>query len=189
MVMAKKDKLITIGIVSAFVVITLVGIVLYNKRFHIPKNMEWAKDKKTVDMITALHPKVRARVARIFTKVEKELGIVLKGTSGLRDHDKQASLNFKNPSNATAGLSDHEYGFALDVNAYRNGKLILRKASSKQAWINSKIVKIFKDDGFKWGGDFNSYHDPIHFYDDFDIPAQEMAHRKTDNKGYIKDLS
>lgn len=182
-----KENRIVIGIVSGFVVLTVLGIVIFRKgTFRYDKNAKWAQDIDTLNMVKMLHPKVRNRVSKVFTEIERKTPYVMKGTSGLRDTDLQAMLEHQNPNNATAGLSDHEYGFAIDVNAKKNGQIVLRKSSSKSAWENSGIVDIFKKHGFKWGGDFRSYHDPIHFYDDFGIEAPLMAGMPRDSKGYIK---
>ena len=63
-------------------------------------------------------------------------------------------------------------------------------SNAKQEWINSGIVAIAKKHGFKWGGDFKNYHDPVHFYNDFGIPAVQMKEMliagKVDKKGYLK---
>ena len=65
----------------------------------------------------------------------------------------------------------------------------MRKASSTKSWKDSGIVKIAKEMGFKWGGDFNSYHDPIHFYLE-PLPRNDMKARyvagKKDSSGYIE---
>ena len=53
------------------------------------------------------------------------------------------------------GLSFHTYGTAIDLNAATNYRGI-------PGDIDRTVVKIFKDWGFAWGGDWN-YTDPMHF--------------------------
>lgn len=151
----------------------------------------WKQDQDSVNKIKLLHPKVRNRIEKFFNEVEKKTGYILKATSGLRDCELQNQLHAQNASNPPCGSSDHNYGLAVDVNAYNNkGQQILQKSSTKQAWIDSKIVKIAADNGLKWGGNFRTYHDPIHFYDDFGLSTTQMKNLvstgKVDSNGYIK---
>ena len=71
----------------------------------------------------------------------------------------------------------------------KNNKPLLKKASSKAEWEKSGIIRVAKDMGFKWGGDFSSYHDPVHFYLDL-VPIEELKNNylagKRDSKGYVK---
>lgn len=181
-----KDNWIVTGIVGGFIILTVTTILIARSRsFHYNKNSKWAKDKDSVKKVSELHPKVRNRVAKVLTEIEKKTGYVVDVTSGFRSTDLQSALSHDNPKNAKAGLSDHEYGFAVDINATKNGKRLV-KASSRQTWIDSGIPKIFKDNGFKWGGDFKTYHDPIHFFDDFGIKPEKMATMPKDKQGYIK---
>jgi hypothetical protein len=188
-----RDNKTTAIIVGSFIVLAIGGIILYHslkKGLRYPKDAKWANNSDTLKKVSELHPKVRQRVADLFTDIEKELGLEVIATSGLRTTAQQAALDLTNNQNADAGLSDHEYGFAIDINVKKDGNTILRKASSNKAWIDSGVVGIAKKKGLKWGGDFNSYHDPIHFYDDFGLPATEMPKMKlagkVDKEGYLK---
>lgn len=131
------------------------------------EGLAWYRDSQTKNIVNKLHPKFRDKVKEFFSKVEKDLGLQMYATSGLRTFQEQAVLKKENPSNASPGLSGHNYGFSVDVNVIdKNGKIILRKASSSADWKKSGVVKIAEDMGFKWGGDgqFGSYHDPVHFF-------------------------
>lgn len=140
--------------------------------------------------VMKLHPNARKKFADLILKIESK-GYRVLITSGYRDFDKQAKLHAENPSNAKAGYSNHNYGYAIDINVYdpKTGKQLLKKATSKSLWESSGIVKIAKDMGFEWGGDFNNYHDPIHFY----IPREKSTSQmkalvdagKVDKSGYV----
>lgn len=190
----KKNSAVTIAIVSGVVVLSAIGILIYlnrKKGLNYPKDAKWAKKSSTLGMVQKMHPKLRQKFADFFSDVEKKTGYTIVGTSGLRDSDEQASLSSQNSNNAQAGYSDHEYGFAIDVNVIdKLGNVVLRKASSKADWIKSGVVDIAKKHGFKWGGDFANYHDPVHFYNDFGIPAHQMLELKNagkvDKEGYLK---
>ncbi len=129
-------------------------------------SLQWWRDSKTKDIIDKLHPKFRGTAATFFARVEKELGLRMFATSGYRTFNEQAALKAQNASNAAAGLSDHNYGGAIDVNVVnpKTGAIILKKDSSSADWEKSGIVKIAKELGMIWGGDaFSGYHDPVHF--------------------------
>ena len=191
-----KSTKILLGIGSVIVILVVADLIWWNTllgrgRVNYPKNSKWAANNKTLDMVESMHPKLRQKFADFFTEVEKKLGLYIVGTSGFRTPEKQAELSIENDKNAGVGLSDHEYGFAMDVNVYnKNGQNILRKASSKKQWIDSGVVDIAKKHGFSWGGDFQSYHDPIHFYNDFGLPATKMLEMKkagkVDKQGYLR---
>jgi len=154
------------------------------------ESLKWYRDEKTKNIVETLHPKIVDEFKEFISRVEKELGLQIIATSGYRTWKEQAALNKTDSKNAEAGNSDHNYGFALDINVLnKDGKNILKKATSKKKWEDSGIVKMAKNMGFKWGGDFSNYHDPIHFYKQ-PISKGEMKREylagNIDNKGYIK---
>ena len=53
-------------------------------------------------------------------------------------------------------ISTHTWGIAIDLNASKNP---LGGASTQ----DPRIVDIFKQQGFMWGGDFQHRKDPMHF--------------------------
>ena len=158
------------------------------------ESLAWYRDTKTKDIVEKLHPQFKNRIKEFFSKVEKDLGLQMYATSGLRTFQEQAALKKENPSNASPGLSGHNYGFSVDVNVInpKTGNIILRKASTSAEWEKSGVVKIAKDMGLKWGGGgaFGSYHDPVHFYIDPNgmTTSQLLAvHNsgKVDAQGYV----
>lgn len=92
-----------------------------------------------------------------------KLGYTYILTSSYRPTSEQIILKKKNPKNATAGFSTHEYGIGLDINLVKNG-IVLNKNTPLSAWINSGVVSLAKNKYLmRWGGDFKGYLDPIHF--------------------------
>lgn len=193
----KKDTKIALGVAGG-IIATVTLVYVFRKQIKsvfggykwFDKSLKWYRDTKTRNIVETLHPKARKDFKEFISKVEKKLGLQVIATSGYRTWAKQAELHRHNPSNATAGNSSHNYGFALDINVLdKNGKNILRKSSSKSQWINSGIVPMAKKMGFKWGGDFSNYHDPIHFYlEPMDRAAMKKRYLagKKDSKGYVK---
>jgi len=188
--------------------LAVIGVVLYMNRAKVKQiakeelvgfkwfdeSLKWYRNNKTKDIVDKLHPQYRNKVKEFFSRVEKELGLQMYATSGLRTFEEQAKLHKENPQNAKAGFSDHNYGFAVDVNVIdpKTGKIILKKANSSADWEKSGVVKIAKDMGFKWGGGsaFGGYHDPIHFYiDPKGMKGGQLLalynSGKVDNNGYV----
>lgn len=194
--MDKKTKYWLAGLGAGVVVL---GVLLYVYRKQVKDvlggykwfddTLKWYRDAKTKKIVENLHPKARMKFKDFISRVEKELGYQIIATSGYRTWEHQAQLHKENSKNAKAGYSSHNYGFALDINVLdENGKTVLRKSSSDKSWNDSGIVRIAKDMGFKWGGDFKDYHDPIHFYLE-PLDREEMRQRylagEKDTSGYI----
>ena len=122
--MEKQTKTAIIVFSTVFILIGLGIIILKTTNMtgalNYPADAKWAKNSKTLKMVDELHPKVKQHVADFFTDIEKK-GLVAIGTSGLRTSAKQAGLDATNKQNADAGLSDHEYGFAIDINISKDG--------------------------------------------------------------------
>ena len=185
-----------------------IGIVVYinrNKLKSIAKeslggykwfdeSLAWYRDSHTKGVVDKLHPKFRDKVKEFFSKVEKDTGLQMYATSGLRTFEEQAALKKQNASNASPGYSGHNYGFSVDVNVInpKTGAIILKKASTSADWEKSGVVKIAKEMGFKWGGggQFGAYHDPVHFFIE---PSGKSTSQllaihnsgKVDNQGYV----
>lgn len=193
---AKKTILILVGVLVASII---VGNILFNNNLDgssknwFDVDSKWYKDEHTRAIVQKLHPKFRNKVAEFFTKMEKELGLSAYATSGYRTIAEQQVLHNQNPANAKPGYSSHNFGFAIDLNVKnKDGKIILKKASSDKEWNDSKVVELAKDLGLSWGGGgaFGSYHDPVHFYikpkglNNADLRAM-YNEGKTDKDGYV----
>lgn len=83
-------------------------------------------------------------------------------TSGYRSTKKQKVLYEQNPKNAKPGTSPHEFKRAMDINLIGPTGWI-RKIDSKETWLKTGVPNIAKKMGFRWGGNFKTYHDPVHF--------------------------
>ncbi len=125
--------------------------------------------------INTLHPKIRAKTKEFIIRVEKELGIKLRITSGLRTWEEQTKLYNKGRTspgkrvtNAKAGQSYHNYGLAFDVVEIKNGKAIWNNPN----W--QRIAAIGKSLGFEWGGDWK-FTDKPHFQMNFGKNHTELA--------------
>jgi peptidoglycan L-alanyl-D-glutamate endopeptidase CwlK len=108
-----------------------------------------------------LHPEVQDKFRELVAAVEGS-GYHVIITSGYRSFEKQAALHKENSANAQAGRSPHNYGLALDLNLQK-GVGVWRKSTTKKEWENTGVPALAKSLGFRWGGNFTAYYDPVHF--------------------------
>lgn len=108
-----------------------------------------------------LHPKAKESFRDFIRAVEKR-GYQVIVTSGYRSFSEQAKLKAQNSKNASPGNSYHNYGMALDINLVKDNSW-WRKSTPKDEWEKTGIPQLARRLGMKWGGDFTSYHDPVHF--------------------------
>lgn len=143
-----------------------------------------------------LHPLIREEVSRLVAHVNTN---ILKGdaqmvvTCGLRSFDEQTKLFNQRPkvTNAKAGQSIHNYGLAFDFCLIKGGKTIWDVKADFDAdkvpdWM--EVVKVFKDAGYTWGGDFRSIYDAPHFEKTFGHTWQQLLAIKNAGKtenGYV----
>jgi len=163
----------TIGISVAIVTYLIVNKLFSNglssiSRVKLTKSdLEKLADEDSEKEIKRLHPKFRNLARALINRTKNQLGLNMFVTSGLRSYAEQVQLHKENSNNAKPGYSSHNFGFAFDVNVKdKNGKLILKKASTSKQWKDAGVINIANKLGLKWGGDgaFGSYHDPVHFY-------------------------
>jgi hypothetical protein len=192
MKLERNDYLKIIGV---FIGAIVVARLLFKPKSISSKNWfmtdtKWYNDGHSKAIVEKLHPKFRNMVAELFTRSEKELGLTLYATSGYRTYAEQVALHNQNSSNAKAGYSSHNFGFAIDLNVKKNGAIILKKASTNEAWEKSGVVALARKIGIQWVGNFGSYHDPVHFFlkpnglDTTELRAM-YNNGKKDNSGYV----
>ena len=146
--------------------------------------------------IDTLHPKIREQVRGLVDYVNREVltsNVKMLVTQGLRTFEEQEKLFNQRPkvTNARGGQSIHNYGLAFDFCLVQGGRTIWDVAKD---FDNDKIpdwmevVKIFKDAGYKWGGDFKSIVDKPHFEKTFGHSWQQLLELKKAGKttnGYV----
>lgn len=134
-------------------------------------------DKATQGKIDIAHPDLRDELEEIITKINRD---TLKGpakvriTHSLRTIEEQNELYAqgrtkpgKRVTNAKGGDSYHNYAIAVDIVLIINGNTA--SWDVKKDWDKDKqadwmeVVKVFKDYGWTWGGDFRTFKDMPHF--------------------------
>ncbi|PWJ44765.1 M15 family metallopeptidase [Sediminitomix flava] len=110
-----------------------------------------------------VHPLLYQKVEQMRLQLQKE-GIYIKVIRGHRNLKEQARLYAQGRTtkggivtNAIPGLSFHNYGWAVDVVVFENGK---------PKWNNrhwDRIGEVGKSLGLTWGGDWKKLVDRPHF--------------------------
>ena len=166
-------------------------------------------DTPTRNLIAKLHPSVREEV----TKIIQECDTALTGrakvriTQGLRTFKEQEELYAlgrtkvnpvgktpKKPignkvTNAKAGQSIHNYGFAVDICLIIDGKTA--SWDTTKDWDNDRIadwyecVKIFAKHGWEWGGNWKTFKDLPHFDKKGYNSWRKLSKLKQDKNGYV----
>jgi hypothetical protein len=199
--MEKSTKII-VG-ASAAIVVTTTIYLIFRKNINVllkqnlggydwfETGLDWYRNSTTKSEVNKLHPKFQDDVKEFFSWIEKNTDYAIVFNSGHRTfEDQQRMIDIYGNGAAPVGKSNHNYGFAIDINLRnkKTGKTIM-KADKSSYWLNTGIPQQAKKMGFIWGGDFNNY-DPVHFAKDGMPSTTQMLalHNagKVDSNGYIK---
>lgn len=157
------------------------------------------KDQKTIERIQLLHPKVRSEVESIYDEICEALSgrAMCRFAYTLRTFKEQQELYEigrskpgKKVTNASAGLSYHNYGLAVDIVLIIDGKNASWDIKSdfdgdkKSDWL--EIVTIFKQHGWTWGGDWK-FVDYPHFEKTFGYSVRQLLEKHQAKKFIEKD--
>jgi D-alanyl-D-alanine dipeptidase len=159
----------------ALAIVLLLAVIIWYRRKELKQEVKTIAEKtitKTVDIVSnvtndkilnQLHPRAQQRFRDFIAAVEKETGHTVIVTSGYRSYAEQASLKKKYPSRAAnPGSSHHNFGMAIDVNLQK-GLSHYGLAQSKTEWLATGAPAIAKRFNLRWGGDFATNYDPVHF--------------------------
>lgn len=165
-------------------------------------------DKITLERIKLLHPKVREEAMDIYEEICKALTgkAMCRFSYTLRTFAEQDALFAqgrtkpgKIVTKARSGFSMHNYGLAIDVvlllDRDGDGKYTEASWDTKgdfdadgiADWM--EIVRVFKEFGWVWGGDWKFYDAP-HFEKSFGYSVRQLLalhqSKKVDNNGYVR---
>ncbi|NMH28440.1 M15 family metallopeptidase [Flavobacterium silvaticum] len=155
-------------------------------------------DNHTILHLTRLHPLIRTEVATIVDSCNKILTgkAKLRITQGLRTLEQQRKLYAigrtiagKKVTNAKAGQSIHNYGFAVDICLIVDGKEAIWDIGKDfdddkiADWM--ECVKIFKQYGWLWGGDWKTNKDYSHFEKSGFSDWRTLSKLPVNDQGYI----
>jgi len=128
-----------------------------------------------------IHKDLAPSISKIFKRIITETNFPMTSVFPISMFDWNSSLKLNNSgafdwrfvSNSNE-ISDHSFGAAIDINPIlnpwvREGSVNSPNFSYDQnkkgtLHANSDVVKIFKEEGWKWGGDWKNSKDWMHFY-------------------------
>ncbi len=122
------------------------------------KTMDYVFTKDQEAKLNALHPSVRDTFKKFIAELQKR-GWQVIITNTFRTFSEQVEIAKKNGKSPS--FSFHNFGFALDFNAIKNGQH-LKMATPKATWEASGIPALAKSMGLRWGGNFSNFYDPVH---------------------------
>ena len=117
--------------------------------------------KHNEDYLKELGPN-RVHFDKLIENIHNETDCFVYITSGYRTTSQQKILYERDNKNAKPGTSPHEFKIAIDLNLICSGDWIVKK-DSKETWEETGVPQLAKKLDFRWGGDFKTYHDPVHF--------------------------
>jgi peptidoglycan L-alanyl-D-glutamate endopeptidase CwlK len=152
-------------------------------------------DQISITRINTLHPSLRDEALEIYEKISTSLSskVFCRIAYGIRTFEEQAALyaqgrtklydatgkKLGKVTNAMAGQSIHNYGFALDI-VLINGKSAAYETNKDfdgdgiSDWM--ECVQIFKSYKWTWGGDWKSFKDMPHF-EKSPLPLKQLQAR------------
>lgn len=134
--------------------------------------------------ISSLDPRIRNRLKAIVLELRLRYGIDIRGAvqGGFRTYSEQDKLYEKGASKAKGGYSNHNFGIALDVAIYGNGKYLPKGTE----WQYEKYGNVAKKRGFMRGGDWKSFFDPAHIEYKHNKTLKQLRAWPKDKNGFLK---
>lgn len=173
-------------------------------------------DKASLRRIATLDPKIREEIKEIYIKclnvgvriiiTEALRSIAYQNCLYAQGRETPAQVNARRKAigldaisladaktkvtNAKGGTSWHNYGLAVDFALYLDAKKVVwnEKIDHDKDGIRdwAEVVKIFKEHGYEWGGDFKTIYDAPHFQKRFGLSIATAAARiAKSTTGYV----
>jgi peptidoglycan L-alanyl-D-glutamate endopeptidase CwlK len=144
-------------------------------------------DKITLQRINLLHPALREEAREIYTEICEALKgrAICRFAYTLRTYAEQDALFLQKPkvTNAKGGQSYHNFGLAIDivllVDKDKNGTFESASWETNVGFDGDgvadwmEVVKIFKLNGWAWGGDWK-FIDKPHFEKTFGLSVKHL---------------
>ena len=139
------------------------------------RNIITRLDNRSAMNVNTLNPKVQQRFKNWIiecnnTDIAKNNGYEYRAISGNRTFAEQQALYNqgrttagKIVTNAQQGFSNHNYGIAVDMGVFKNGKYLDVTEPSVAINFHRHAAQLAKKYGLEWGGDWMTFKDYPHF--------------------------
>ena len=130
-------------------------------------------DERSAKNVATLHNKVQEIFRNWIAECQilaKAHGYEYKAISGNRTWEEQAKIYAqgrtapgKIVTNAKPGFSNHNYGIAVDMGVFKEGKYLDSSKPSEAEAFHRKAAGIAEKYNIEWGGSWKSFKDYPHF--------------------------
>ena len=130
-------------------------------------------DERSAKNVATLHNKVQQLFRNWILECQilaKAHGYEYKAISGNRTWEEQAKIYAqgrtapgKIVTNAKPGFSNHNYGIAVDMGVFKDGKYLDGSKPSEAEAFHRKAATIAEKYNIEWGGSWKSFKDYPHF--------------------------
>ena len=130
-------------------------------------------DERSAKNVITMHPKVQEIFRNWIAESQmlaKAHGYEYKAISGNRTWDEQAKIYAqgrtspgKIVTNAKPGYSNHNYGIAVDMGVFKDGKYLDELKPAEAEAFHNKAAIIAEKYNIEWGGNWKSFKDYPHF--------------------------
>jgi len=130
-------------------------------------------DERSAKNVATLHTKVQQLFKNWIAECQilaKAHGYEYKAISGNRTWEEQAKIYAqgrtapgKIVTNAKPGFSNHNYGIAVDMGVFKDGKYLDSSKPSEAEAFHRKAATVAEKYGIEWGGSWKSFKDYPHF--------------------------
>ena len=130
-------------------------------------------DERSAKNVATLHNKVQEIFRNWIAECQilaKAHGYEYKAISGNRTWEEQAKIYAqgrtapgKIVTNAKPGFSNHNYGIAVDMGVFKEGKYLDGSKPSEAEAFHRKAAQIAEKYNIEWGGSWKSFKDYPHF--------------------------
>jgi D-alanyl-D-alanine carboxypeptidase len=107
------------------------------------------------------HKKVADSLLRVYERILAHYGS-LEEVKKARMHLFAGCFNFRLVGGSSR-LSTHAFGAGIDIDSEKNPRGKKHDPNPAKKMMPLEVVKIFKEEGWRWGGDFKKIPDAMHF--------------------------
>jgi len=152
-------------------------------------------DERSAKNVSTLHSKVQQLFKNWIAECQilaKAHGYEYKAISGNRTWEEQAKIYAqgrtipgKVVTNAKPGYSNHNYGIAVDMGVFKDGKYVDASSPAEAETFHAKAAKVAEKYDISWGGNWRTFKDYPHFEYDTGKTLSQLRQLVTEGKDIL----